>query len=556
MKKIATRVLLFLLVLCCVVIPTKQVQAGTLYESPYVEFSPDNYAWTVAEELPYTGYVFDYHYPDNIPEYWYPKREVIDTGIASTLRALATGEHYYAYDRQGEIPVGYWEVRHTSSSCIHDKVDYDWHGVSNSAMKCFNAYYSGWFAYCADCGEVIRDKYVYMSRAAAATITSIDVDKGYYYHCPTCGDLEQAVDSKEHSCRKISWNMYNVEYDNNISVVGTSISGDMPESYHMYNNATEYEGNPVTPITHLSKNQYSCIGYEFVGWNTEPDGSGRGFADEAEIFNLTAYDCEEDGALGTVTLYAQWKKSDSTLRIDPNGGRYNGSTSVTAITQGYMTQYVVDNSKVTAPKGCTVSFDTNGGAAVAPITGTTHFVRWNKVPAFYGLFINNIYTFFAANGNIDTIQAEYEADAITLPGATKPNSSFGGWYYDEEFTKPAGGAGDRITPTQDTTLHAQWVDLKLYSKDNYTANNKKGAVDLNWTQSDGNNKTYKLYQSTDAKNWKQINSAQDIGSTLNVTQNFSYTGTEQTYTIPYSGMYTLTASAAQGENYDSYKGGL
>ena len=44
------------------------------------------------------------------------------------------------------------------------------------------------------------------------------------------------------------------------------------------------------------------------------------------------------------------------------------------------------------------------------------------------------------------------------------------------------------------TLYAQWVDLRLQAVDNYEVNDGKGAVDLSWSQSDQNNKTYLVYQ--------------------------------------------------------------
>ena len=77
---------------------------------------------------------------------------------------------------------------------------------------------------------------------------------------------------------------------------------------------------------------------------------------------------------------------------------------------------------------------------------------------------------------------------------------------------PAGGAGDQIIPSKDMTLYAQWVDLRLQSVDNYDANDGKGAVDLSWSQSDQNNKTYLVYQKREDGAWIRVNSANDISS--------------------------------------------
>ncbi|MDG5815923.1 BspA family leucine-rich repeat surface protein [Chitinispirillales bacterium ANBcel5] len=60
----------------------------------------------------------------------------------------------------------------------------------------------------------------------------------------------------------------------------------------------------------LDSNQFSRAGYTFNGWNTEPDGSGESYEDEAEF------------TMGTegVILYAQWNANNNTLRFDTNGG--------------------------------------------------------------------------------------------------------------------------------------------------------------------------------------------------------------------------------------------
>ena len=55
----------------------------------------------------------------NVPYYWYPIDTTISTGIASSLRELQEGEHYYEYQRMGDVPVGYWRVSHPWGGCIH-----------------------------------------------------------------------------------------------------------------------------------------------------------------------------------------------------------------------------------------------------------------------------------------------------------------------------------------------------------------------------------------------------------------------------------------------------
>lgn len=524
----------------------------TIYNSPYVSFSPDGKAFTTcAGDQNYT---------------WYDNGTTVYTGIKSSLRSLRTGEHYYKVARWGEVPVGSWKVVHRPGQCIHDAYtsDENWHGIQFGTQKCIQNYYSGWKAFCADCGEPLEDANIYMSREAASSIQYLDLGSEknpvfYYYLCPFCRNLEQGVSLSAHWCKKISWNQYRVIYKPNTGA--DDYSGYMDTSYHMYNNATTYEGETVTPVTHLTANGYTRIGYVFTGWNTKPDGSGTTYADKEEIYNLSSADwnnknestwTETDN--GTITLYAQWRKSESTLVIDANGGKYGGLDKQ-SITQLYLKNYVLQADFIQAPEGYQVSFETNGGSTVETILGTKHFVEWMREQPFKGWLDDNKYIFTAPDGNVDTVKAAYQSDPITLPFTTKDGWSFGGWYYDSDFSLPAGGAGDQIIPSKDMTLYAQWVDLRLQSVDNYDANDGKGAVDLSWSQSDQNNKTYLVYQKREDGAWLRVNSANDISSTTIINQAYNFEGQSKQYTVPYTGLYTIDALGAQGKSYGSYTGG-
>lgn len=493
----------------------------TIYNSPYVSFSPDGKAFTTcAGDQNYT---------------WYDNGTTVYTGIKSSLRSLRTGEHYYKVARWGEVPVGSWKVVHRPGQCIHDGYtsDENWHGIQFGTQKCMQYYYSGWKAFCADCGEPLEDSNIYMSREAASSIQYLDLGSEknpvfYYYLCPFCRNLEQGVGLSAHWCKEISWNQYRVIYKPNTGA--DDYSGYMDTSYHMYNNATTYEGETVTPVTHLTANGYTRIGYVFTGWNTKPDGSGTTYADKEEIYNLSSADwnnknestwTETDN--GTITLYAQWRKSESTLVIDANGGKYGGLDKQ-SITQLYLKNYVLQADFIQAPEGYQVSFETNGGSTVETILGTKHFVEWMREQPFKGWLDDNKYIFTAPDGNVDTVKAAYQSDPITLPFTTKDGWSFGGWYYDPDFSLPAGGAGDQIIPSKDMTLYAQWVDLRLQSVDNYDANDGKGAVDLSWSQSDQNNKTYLVYQKREDGAWIRVNSANDISSTTVIDQTYTFDG--------------------------------
>lgn len=512
----------------------------TIYNSPYVSFSPDGKAWTTNA--------------GDTAGIWYASGFTVETGIRSTLREPETGEHLYTYTRQGTVPVGSWIVKHRTACCIHSSKNSSnstqkyYHGLNYRTTSCLRSYYSGWMATCADCGNILVNLLMYMSESAADSIDYLEMreDLDYYYLCPLCRCLEQGAAMGCHQCKAVSWNRYKVVYHPNTT---EKYGGFMASTWHMYNNATEYEGVKVTPVKHLTLNGYSRVGYEFVEWNTKPDGTGDAYADGAEIWNLTA---EEGGA---VTLYAQWRISQSTLRIDPAGGSYQGSTETVVIQADHGSSLTLDGDAVTAPAGYTVSFAVNGGADITPVIGTLHFAEWCMAQPFLGTLRGNVYRFTAPDGNVDTVTAGYETDPITLPEPRREGYSFGGWYYDSSFYRAAGWAGDTLVPLQDMTLYAQWVDLTLVSVDNYGANDGMGAVDLSWSQSDGNNKIYLAYQSLDGKNWIRINDAGDISNSNKVDISFGSVDVARQFTVPYTGRYTLTAQGAQGGSYETYRGG-
>ncbi len=556
MKKMRKFLYCLLVLFVFVLLDTSVITAAekqTIYNSQYVTFAPDEQAWTTNAG------------DKNIE--WYEKGDVVSTGIKSSIREPKEGEHKYSVKRTGEIPVGWWEVGLKGANCCHNNYpsieNPDYHEIPYHRNNCLKRHYSGWYAYCADCEEQIHSMLIYMSREAAESIDYLDVrateDFAYYYLCPFCNNLEQGCGFEPHVCRKISYNQYKIIYNKNTDTA--PCKGYMEDSIHMYNNATEYEGEKVTPITHLFQNTYERIGYEFIGWNTKPNGTGESFEDGAEIKNLSRADwtdaetwTEDDD--GIVILYAQWKKSESTLKIDPNGGTYNGQDGKKEIliTGKYGSSCILDGT-IVPPKGYTVTFEENGGNSIKDITSSQYFTEWIQDSDFMGKFEKDTYLFIAPHGHTDIVKANYELGTVTLPLVKKKNSSFGGWYYDSAFKKPAGAPGDTITPTKNITLYAQWVELTLETQDNYIANGGKGAVDLSWKQTDGTNKTYKVKQRRAGESWKQIMSVDEIGTDIEISKTFQYTGSEKVYTVPYTGTYTLTAYGAQGGGYGNYKGG-
>lgn len=281
-------------------------QAGTIYNSPYVSFSPDGKAWTTDA--------------GNRNVEWYADdgSEDVVTGLRGKLRNLRTGEHYYAVERSGSIPIAKWCVRLSRVNCSHNGYppENQYHGVYFTREPCLRPHFSGWRPICADCGEYIIICNFYMSKQAVRSIDYLEVGNqiAYYYLCPFNGNLEQGTELPPHKCKDISANRYRVVY--NANTKGDAYGGYMSPSFHMYDNATRYEGREVTPQTKLNANTYTRDGWIFKGWNTKPDGSGTYFTDEAEILNLCAGDYLADQGTGTVILYATWLSMESVVQTE------------------------------------------------------------------------------------------------------------------------------------------------------------------------------------------------------------------------------------------------
>ncbi len=67
------------------------VQAGTVYNSPYVDSSPDREDFTT-------------NFQDTNCQ-WYDADAEVVTGILSSLRKPEEGEHEYRKERRGNIPI-------------------------------------------------------------------------------------------------------------------------------------------------------------------------------------------------------------------------------------------------------------------------------------------------------------------------------------------------------------------------------------------------------------------------------------------------------------------
>ena len=237
------------------------------------------------------------------------------------------------------------------------------------------------------------------------------------------------------------------------------------------------DGGNVNPTTKKVRNggTYGTLptptktGNIFKGW----------YKDTTKIEETTTVDTSTN-----ITLKASWEVIKYTLTVNPNGGTWNGNTTSQTFEQGYGTTKTIANPTAT-PSGYTVRFNTNGGTSTDSLQQiqTTAFDGWKLTGG--GTFVAPTYTYGTSNG---TLTAQYTGNNVTLPNATKTGSTLKGWYTSGTGGTRVGGAGDAYTPTESTTLFAQWNETE------YTLTvNPNGGV---WNGSASNQTVVGTYNST------------------------------------------------------------
>ena len=182
------------------------------------------------------------------------------------------------------------------------------------------------------------------------------------------------------------------------------------------------------------------FGYNFVGWNTEPDGTGIDYAPLQEI-NLTE----------NLYLYAKWEaKEPVTLTYIYNDGE--GRTDSAQVIPGANIAFPDATRKGYRFKGwyedeaLTVFAGNAGEKHFAPQQDASYYAAWEKTDAAV--------TFDADGGKMEggDVTAKI-GDTITLPNCTKEGYEFTGWYDGDTCV---GQAGEEFTVQGDITLKAHF----------------------------------------------------------------------------------------------------
>ncbi len=230
---------------------------------------------------------------------------------------------------------------------------------------------------------------------------------------------------------------YSIGYDANNNDTGPSRSYIGPERYASTDTVTILDREGAYPFLGSLEKK----GFDFVGWNTEKDGTGTDYIG-GEGIQLA----------GDTYLYAKWKAKDPvTLTYIYNGGTGEkdseqavpglGFTFPGAERDGYSFKGWYED------EGLGVFAGNAGEAHDAPERDTAYYAAWEKSEATV--------TFDADGGKMEggDITAKI-GDTVALPSCTKDGYEFAGWYDNDTC---AGDAGDGYTVTGDATLKAHYI---------------------------------------------------------------------------------------------------
>lgn len=208
----------------------------------------------------------------------------------------------------------------------------------------------------------------------------------------------------------------------------------------------------------LTENSFTKDNYDFIEWNTKPDGSGAVYSNGAGVKDLV-------NAGSSITLYAQWKARTYTIRYDSNEGK--GTMADQQVNQG-------TSVNLAANSFTREHYDFTGWNTKADGSGDEYYAgesvkdlaKADETVTLYAQWKIQTYTIrFEANNGMglmeDMIVNMDETVTLSPNGFVRENHKFTGWN-----TKPD-GSGESYTDIaeitnigesgQTVTLYAQWI---------------------------------------------------------------------------------------------------
>lgn len=266
------------------------------------------------------------------------------------------------------------------------------------------------------------------------------------------------------------------EYGDRAEVVNlTAVNGGSVDLYAQWNpvpvmiefnpNGDGVEGTKYYQMTRyeidtkLLKCSFTRPHWDFIGWNTEPDGSGISYPDEAEYVSHSIDKKDEEGN-AVLKLYAQWEPTEYTIGYDLAGG---------TVLEGNPTTYNIETEEFTLKNPERVGYIFLGW------TGSNGDEPEKKVTISKGSHGNREYTAnwkaeektlkFDPNGGewedgstgIDTRKADYDS-TIVIPDAPSRKYYLFDWWEDESGNKYIPGHEYKVRDDQE--FKALWEPVQ------------------------------------------------------------------------------------------------
>lgn len=222
----------------------------------------------------------------------------------------------------------------------------------------------------------------------------------------------------------------------------------------------------------LPTNKFTRTGYEFVGWNTSSDGTGISYTEGQTITPL-----------GNISLYAQWKKKEVyyTISFNSNGG--SGNMGSKTVSTG--SSVTLPNSTFTLSgyefAGWNTNADGSGvsytnGQNITPSGDMTLYAQWKKKEVYYTIT-------FDSNGGSGSMSSKTVSAGtsfyLPINTFTRSGYEFVGWNTNADGSGVSYTNGQRITPSRNITLYAQWEEVYTITFD---SNGGRGSMSPIFTE--------------------------------------------------------------------------
>ncbi len=228
----------------------------------------------------------------------------------------------------------------------------------------------------------------------------------------------------------------------------------------------------------VDENTFVRENYTFIGWNTEPDGSGTPYTAE-DVVTLTAEN-------NTEILYAQWKenpKYDYSLTYNANFGENETKADSENATGIYEEAYEItvdENTFVrenytfigwnTEADGSGIGYTAGDALALTAENNTEIlYAQWEENPKYdYSLFYNANFGENEMKSDAENVTEVYDVTfSITVDANSfvRENYTFIGWNTEADGSGIGYTAGDALALTAENNteiLYAQWEENPTY----------------------------------------------------------------------------------------------